>query len=72
MLIKVTILQKNFTSEMNGKKNLKKIDDVKRFLWKSTSQISGGDKISCAKKLDASMMLPCECNFLNKIRQSLL
>ena len=38
------------------------------FLWKITSKISDGNKISCAKKLDASMMLPCERVFLNKIR----
>ena len=41
----------NFTSEMNSKKKLKKINDVKRFFWKNTSQISDGDKISCAKNL---------------------
>ena len=37
-----------------------------KLLWESTSQKSSGDKISCAKKLDASMMLPSEHAFLNK------
>ena len=37
------------------------------FFWESTSKESDGDKISCAKKLNASMMLPCEHAFLNKI-----
>ena len=37
-----------------------------KLLWESTSQKSSDDKISCAKKLDASMMLPSEHAFLNK------
>ena len=37
------------------------------FFWESTSKESDGDKTSCAKKLNASMMLPCEHAFLNKI-----
>ena len=37
------------------------------FFWESTSKESDGDKISCAKKLNASMMLPCEHAFLNKV-----
>ena len=37
------------------------------FFWESTSKESDGDKISCAQELNASMMLPCEHAFLNKI-----
>ena len=41
-----------------------------RFSWKSTSQRSDDNKISCAKKLDVSMIPRCERVFLNKIRQT--
>ena len=56
---------------MYGKKNLKKIDDVRTeiFTEKYKSK-TDGDKIYCAKKPDASMMSPCERVLLNKIRRS--
>ena len=41
-----------------------------RFSWKSVNQRSDDNKISCAKKLDVSMILPCERVFLNKIRRT--
>ena len=44
---------------MYGKKNLTKINDVRTeaFMEKYKPK-ADGDKISCAKKLDASMMSP--------------
>ena len=46
---------------MYGKPNLKKIDDVgiEIFMEKYKPK-TDGVKISCAKKLDASIMPPCE------------
>ena len=69
-MIRVTILQKlkNLQAKMYGKKNLKKIVDVRTeiFMEKCKSKTDGG-KISCAKKLDSGIMLSCECVLLNKI-----
>ena len=50
-----------FTCKMYGKPNLKKIDDVgiEIFMEKYKPK-TDGVKISCAKKLDASIMPPCE------------
>ena len=46
---------------MYGKKNLEKIDDVRTEIFmEKCKPKTDGDKISCTKKLDASMMLPCE------------
>ena len=56
----------DFTKNLHEKCMVRK-SWKKRFLWKVTSQISDGDKIYCAKKLNASIMLPCERVFLNKI-----
>ena len=56
-----------------NKKNLKKIDDVrtetfmeKHKAWWGQKLARDGDKISYAKKLNASMMPPCERFSLNK------
>ena len=73
-MIRVTILQKlkNFTCKVNDKKRLKKIDDVRTeiFMEKYKPNIRWTQKIVCQKKPDASMMLPCEHIFLNKIRRT--
>ena len=55
---------------MYGKKNFLKIDDVRTeiFMEKTKKPKTDGDKISCTKKLDASMMPLCERVLLNKIR----
>ena len=56
---------------MYGKKNLEKIDDVRiEIFMEKCKPKTDGDKISCTKKLDASMMLPCERVLLNKIRRT--
>ena len=56
---------------MYGKKNLKKVDDVRSdiFMEKHKPK-TNREKISCAKKLDASMTPPCEHVLLNKIRRT--
>ena len=60
-----------FTCKMYGKKNLEKIDDVRTEIFmEKCKPKTDGDKISCTKKLDASMMLPCERVLLNKIRRT--
>ena len=52
---------------MYGKKNLKKIDDVRTEIFmEKYKPKTGEDKIFCAKKLDASMMPPYECVLLIK------
>ena len=60
-----------FTCKMYGKKNLKKIDDVRTevFMEKSKPK-TDGDKISCAKNFDTSMMPPCERVLLDKMRRT--
>ena len=70
MMIRVTILQKLklFTCKVNDKKRLKKIDDVRTeiFMEKYKPNIRWTQKFFCQKKLDASIMLPCEHIFLTK------
>ena len=60
-----------FTCKRYGKKKLRKTDDVRTEIFTETYQPkTDGDKISCAKKRDASMMPPCERVLLNKIRRT--
>ena len=69
MLIRVTILQK-FTRKTYGKENLEKIDVRTEIFMEKYKPKTNGDKMSCAKKLDVSMMPPCERVLLNKIRRT--
>ena len=60
-----------FTCKLYDKKSLKKIDDVRTDIFmEKYKPKTDRDKISCAKKLDASMMPPCELVLLNKIRRT--
>ena len=56
---------------MYGKKNLKKVDDVRSDIFMEKHKPKkNGEKISCAKKPDASMTPPSEHVLRNKIRRT--
>ena len=60
----------NFTCKTYGKENLEKIDVRTEIFMEKYKPKTNGDKMSCAKKLDVSMMPPCERVLLNKIRRT--